>query len=206
MVGMASVDVVVGAGFFTNDRAAHLAAAEATSVRVLSLAPNHAFAHLMLGNVLIRTNRAVAECERALALDRNLAEAHGLIGDAKLFLGRGAETEAHMREAFRLSPHHIFAFRWLMMVGFAKLQLTADAQAVHWFRRSIEANRNYPLAALALLGSLDQAKAAATAGLTLDSSFTIRRFRDGAQGDNPTYLAKRERLYQGMRMAGIRES
>ena len=48
------------------------------------------------------------------------------------------------------------------MVGFAKLQLNADAEAVAWFRRSLEANRNYPIAhfglaaALALLGSLDR--------------------------------------------------
>jgi hypothetical protein len=82
----------------------------------------------------------------------------------------------------------------------AKMQLREDAEAVGRFLRSIEANRNYPLAhfwlanALALLGSLDQARAAANAGLALDPSFTIRRFRDGGPSDNPTFLAKRERL------------
>ena len=70
-----------------------------------------------------------------------------------------------------------------MFVGLAKLQLGADAEAVVWLRRSIEANRNYPVAhfhlaaALALLGSLDEARAAAQAGLALNPSFTIRRFR-----------------------------
>ena len=106
-------------------------------------------------------------------------------------------------EALRLSPRDIYAFRWLLYVGFAKLQLDADAEAVAWFRRSIEANRNYPLthfglaAALALLGSLDEARAAAKAGLALDPSFTIRRFRVGASSDNPTYLAGRERICRG---------
>jgi tetratricopeptide (TPR) repeat protein len=153
----------------------------------------------------------VAECEWALALDRNLADAHAYIGDAKLFLGCGVETEAHMNEAFRLSPLDIFAFRWLMMLGFAKLQLRADAEALRWFRRSIEANRNYPLthfglaATLALLGSLDDARAAAKAGLALQPSFTIRRLRNGAPSDNPTYLARRERLFEGMRLAGVPE-
>jgi hypothetical protein len=126
-------------------------------------------------------------------------------------MGRGAETEAHINEALRLSPRDIFAFRWRMVVGFAKLQLTADAEAVGWFLHSIDANRNHSLAhfghaaALALLGSLDQARAAAKAGLALDPTFTIRRFRDGASSDNPTYLAKRERIFQGMRMAGVPE-
>jgi len=91
------------------------------------------------------------------------------------------------------------------------LHISADAEALGWLRRSIEANRNYTLAhfwlaaALALLGSLDEASASARAGLALDPSFTVRRYRDGAFSDNPTYLAKRERIYQGMRMAGIPE-
>ena len=49
MVGLADVDHVVGAGFMTDDRAAHLAAAEAALIKALSLAPNHALAHLTLG-------------------------------------------------------------------------------------------------------------------------------------------------------------
>jgi tetratricopeptide (TPR) repeat protein len=143
----------------------------------------------------------MAELERALALDRNLACAHAHIGKAKWCLGRGAETEAHVSEAFRLSPRDIFAFEWLMQIGFAKLQLTADAEAVSWFRRSIEANRNYPIthfglaAALALLGSLNEATAAAKAGLALDPNFTIRRIK-GSWG---------MRLVEGLRIAGVPE-
>src|SRR5262249_13602356 len=146
----------------------------------------------------MNTNRAaqgIAECERALALDRNLARAHAQIGFAKCLMGRAAETEAHILAALRLSPRDIYAFNWLVAAGVAKLQLKADAEAVSWFLRSIEANRNHPhahfslAAALALLGSLDEARAAARAGLALDPSFTIRRFRDGASSDNPTYLA-----------------
>ena len=214
MAWMAVVDVLVGTSYMSDDRAALLAAAEATLIKMLSLAPNHAFAHLMLGNLLIHTNRAaqgMAECERALALDRNLAEAHGQIGDAKYFMGRGAEVEAHINEALRLSPRDIFAFRWLMIVGFAKLQLAADAEAVGWFLRSIEANRNYPLphfglaATLSLLGELDHASAAATAGLATNTSFTIRRYRDHAASDTPIFLAGRERIYEGLRLAGVPE-
>jgi hypothetical protein len=158
------------------------------------------------------TNRAaqgLAECERALVLDRNLADAHGFLGLGKYFLGRGAETEAHVCEATRLSPRDVFAFRWFLTAGFAKLQLCNDAEAANWLLRSIEANRNYPIAHtslaadLALLGSLDQARAVAKTGLALDPTFTIRRFRDGASTDNPTYLAGRERICEGMRLAGV---
>jgi TolB-like protein len=214
MIWIATVDTVVAGSYMSDDRAALLAAAEATLIRGLSLAPNHAFAHVMLAAVLVSTNRAalcIAECERALALDRNLAEAHYQIALAKCCMGRGAETEAHMNEAFRLSPRDIFAHRWLAIVGLSKLHVSADAEALGWLRRSIEANRNYTLAhfwlaaALALLGSLDEASASAKAGLALDPTFTVRRYQDGVFSDNPTYLAKRERIYHGMRLAGIPE-
>ena len=126
-------------------------------------------------------------------------------------MGQGAETEAHVNEALRISPRDISAHRWLAIVGISKLQIFADAEALGWLRRSIELNRNYPLAhfwlatALALLGWPGQASAAAKAGLSLDPTFTVRRFRDGAPSDNPIFLERRKRVYEGMRLAGIPE-
>jgi TolB-like protein/Flp pilus assembly protein TadD len=214
MVGLARVDQNLGASLMTDDRSAHLAAAETTITKVLSLAPKHASAHAILGAVQIFTKRAaqsIAEFEQALALDRNLARAHALIGLAKLFLGRGEEAEPHVNEAFRLSPCDTFAPEWLIYVGLAKAQLGVDAEAVSWMRRGLDANRNYSMAhfhlgaALARLGELEQARTAVQAGLALDPRFTIRRFRANAPSDNPIYLAGRERLAEGMRLAGVPE-
>src|SRR5262249_40889405 len=92
------------------------------------------------------------------------------------FLGHAEETEAHVYEALRLSPRDIFAYRWMMIVGIAKVQVNADTEAVAWLRRSIDANRNFPLAhfhlaaALALLGSLDEARAAAQVAVCTENS------------------------------------
>jgi tetratricopeptide (TPR) repeat protein len=214
VVGLASVDAQRGAFFLADDRSAHLAAAKSTLTRVLSLAPNHAMGHYLTGLVEVFSNRAtegIAECERALALDRNLAIAHGLIGGAKYFSGRGEETEAYIHQAFRLSPFDTNAYAWLAWAGNAKSQLGADEEAAVWYRRGIEANRNFAAGhfflagALGLLARLDDARAAAQAGLLIDPSFTIRRFRLGASSDNPTYLAGRERLCEGMRHAGVPE-
>jgi tetratricopeptide (TPR) repeat protein len=155
--------------------------------------------------------QGIAKCEQALVLDRNFATAHAFIGHAKHHLGRAAETEAHVNEALRLSPRDTYAGYWMVWVGFAKLQLSADAEAVTWLRRGLESNHNYPLghfhlaAALALLGSQSEARAASQAGLALDPTFTMRRYRAGASSDNPIYLAGRERLYEGMRIAGVPE-
>jgi TolB-like protein/class 3 adenylate cyclase/Tfp pilus assembly protein PilF len=214
MVGLARVDQNLGASLMTDDRSARLAAAETTITKVLSLAPKHVSAHAILGAVQIFTKRAaqsIAEFEQALALDRNLARAHALMGLAKLFLGRGEETEPHVNEAFRLSPRDTFAPEWLVYVGLAKVQLGADAEAVVWLRRGLDANRNYSLAhfqlaaAFARLGKLDEAWAAVNSGLALDPRFTIRRLRANAPSDNPIYLAGRERLVEGMRLAGVPE-
>jgi TolB-like protein/class 3 adenylate cyclase len=212
LIGMASVDAQRGAYFLADDRTARLAAAEGALSKVLSLAPNHAIAHYLLGLVQIFSNRAaqgIAQCDHALALDRNLAVAHGLIGFAKYVSGRSEETETHVRQALRLSPRDTSAYLWLGWVGVAKSQLGADEEAVAWHRRAIEANRNFAgthfflAAALGLLGRLDEGRAAAQAGLALDPTFTIRRFRAGVSTDNATYLAGRERMYDGMRKTGV---
>ena len=214
LVGTATVDTLCGSNFMTDDPAASLAAAEATLTKMLSLAPNHAWARCLMGAVQISTNRAaqgIAECERALALDRNLANAHGIIGLAKYLIGRGEETETHVHEALRLSPGDTFVYFWMTFAGVAKLQLGRDEEAVFWFRRGIETNQNFPpahfylAAALAHLGQLDEAQAAVKAGLALDPAFTLSRFRAGAASDNQTYLEQRERVIEGMREAGALE-
>ena len=80
----------------------------------------------------------------------------------------------------------------------AKIHLGSYEQAAAWFRRAIEANRNYPIphfllaAALAQLGRLDEARSAVKAGLALNPTFAISRARAAwtAMSDDPTYLAR----------------
>ena len=214
LIGMGQCDSYIGGGLFSSDRGARLASAEAALSKALSLAPNNPMAHLYMGHLQIFTNRAVqgiAELERALALDRNLAAAHGAIGLGKYTIGRGNETEVHIQEALRLSPLDAQANLWIAFSGFAKLYMGEDEEAKHRLCRSIDANRNFPVAffflgaALARLGRLEEARDAVTAGLAIDPSFSIRRHRAGAMSDNPTYMAQRERIYEAMRKAGVPE-
>jgi tetratricopeptide (TPR) repeat protein len=193
LVGTAWANVQTASFLVSDSRTARLAA-ETAALKALSLAPNHPEANRVLGVVQISTNR-VAEGIARCALDRNLAGAQGSIGCAKYFTGQGVETEAHIKEALRLSPRDVSANVWMMFVGIAKLWLGADADAVAWLRRSVEANRNHPIAhfylaaALAHLGELGEASDAARAGLELHPSFTISRFRASAACNHPAYLA-----------------
>ena len=214
LVGVAAVDSAVAVLFASDDRAARLAAAETALNEALSIAPESALAHLCLGVVQTWTNRApqgVRECERALELDPNLANAHGQLGAAKVQLGQAEDTEAHVLNALRLNPHDTLAYQWCSIAGRAKLYLGKEEQAIAWLRRSIEINRNYPIshfflaAALARLGRLPEARSEARTGLTVNPTFTISRFRASAPTDNPTAAAGLERIIDGLRKAGVPE-
>jgi TolB-like protein/class 3 adenylate cyclase/Tfp pilus assembly protein PilF len=216
LVGSATADALEGASPFVADPTVAFAAAEAKLTKALSSVPDHARGHMYLGFIDILTKRAargIAECEHALALDRNLASAHSIIGYGKIYIGRAEETEAHIVEALRLSPRDTRAYLWMTNAGDAKNQLGSYEQAVAWFRQAIDANRNHPLthfylaAALAQIGRLDEARSAVKAGLALNPTYAISRARAArsAMSDDPTFLAQLEPVFEGMRKAGVPE-
>ncbi|MEY9527350.1 TolB-like protein/class 3 adenylate cyclase/Tfp pilus assembly protein PilF [Bradyrhizobium japonicum] len=208
LIGMALVGI--GSRMVLGRRIAPLEDAQKAVIKVLSMYPQYAKAHLTLGMIHVLSKhptQGIAECKRALALDPNLAMAHASIGMAKYYSGRGEETEAHINQALGLSPRDTFAYVAMHYAGLAKLQIGADAEAAVWLSRSVETNRNsnshFALAAaLAQIGRLDDARAAVRAGLAVNPSFAIHH-RRVATNDNPTYLAGLERIFNGMRMAGV---
>src|SRR5271170_6445401 len=214
VVGMACADGQVATGYYVDDKAERLVSVEANLNRVLSQSPNNARAHYCMGRIEAMTKRGaqgIAECERALALNPNLASAHALIGLAKLFDGHPEETESHELEALRVSPHDTEANFWVAYMALAKLHLGAYEEALDLYRRSNELNPNYATgrfnmaATLVELGRLDEARAEVQAGLGLNPGFTVRRYRAGAQSDNPVFPKGRERIIEDMRKAGVSE-
>jgi tetratricopeptide (TPR) repeat protein len=129
----------------------------------------------------------IAEYEHALALDRNLVTAHASIGQGKIYIGRAEETEAYIAEALRLSPRDKLAYIWMSMVALAKLHLGSYEQAVTWFRRSKEVNRNYSsayfnmAAALAHLGRLDEGHSVSRSTQPIPSPASAPPGRRGAR-------------------------
>jgi tetratricopeptide (TPR) repeat protein len=126
LVGSGRADAIDGAALFSADPIEAFAAAEAKLTKALSTVPDHARGHMLLGFVEIITKRAaagIAECEHALALDRNLAGAHSFIGRGKINVGRAEETEVHVAEALRLSPRDTMAYTWMTYAGVASNQL-----------------------------------------------------------------------------------
>jgi TolB-like protein/DNA-binding winged helix-turn-helix (wHTH) protein len=216
LVALAGVDSIEGSSSFVDDPEAAFLAAETKLVRALASVPDNTRANMILGYVHIMTKRAaqgIAECAHALSLDRNLVQAHGFTGLGKIYIGRAEETDNHVLEALRLSPHDTAAYLWMNYAGAARNHLGRWDQAVAWFRRSIEANRNHPYshfrlaAALAHLDRIEEAHAGVEAGLALNPTFAISRARSDwtARSDDPTYLDQLEPIFEGMRRAGIPE-
>jgi TolB-like protein/class 3 adenylate cyclase/Flp pilus assembly protein TadD len=208
------IDTMDAGTLLSGDRAALFAAAETSLDQARALNPDHAFAHCAIGCHYVLTRRAergIAECERALALDPNLALAHAYIGMGKYVSGRNEEVEAHIMEAMRISPRDPRALAWGIIVGISFIAIGRNAQASRWLSRSLETNASSPIAhfwqaaALANLGRIEEARAAAQVGLQLNPSFTVARFRAAEVSDNPVYLAGRLRVFEGLRLAGVPE-
>ena len=219
-----NVDALVGSGcadfwevadWTSDERGLRLLTAEASLSKALALAPDNALAHLLLSSVKTYSNRPVqgiAEAERALALDPNLAAALTTIGLAKHFVGCPEETEGYVRQAVRLSPRDRLTFIWLAIVGASKLHVGAYEDAATWLTKSIAVNPNFAATRFLLaatFGQLDrtaEAIAEAQAALALNPGFTISRFRANPDCDNPVFLKQRHHVYDGLRKARVPEN
>jgi len=201
--------------YLSEDRGGQIRAAEPAAMKALALAPDSADAHVTYGTLLYAMRapeRALREFEFAIGLDRNLAVAHGYVGLMKFFLGRSHETRGHVEEAIRLSPRDPLLFHWHYVIGVADVYIVRVVRALESLRKSIEINPNWALshfvlaAAYALAGLLADAAEACAIARRLAPNFTVAKFRAQAVSDNPVYLTQRERLYEGLRLAGVPES
>jgi TolB-like protein len=201
--------------YVSDDREAQIRAAQAGAAKALAINPNTADVHVTCGTVLIAMRapeRALREFELAVSLDGNLALAHRYLGLMKFFLGRARETRPHILEAMRLSPRDPLLFHWHFLIGVADLYLGRGARALESLRKSVEINPNWALShfvlggALALKGQLAEAAEACAVACRLSPNFTIAKFRAEAVSNNRVYLAQRERLLEGLRLAGAPET
>ena len=215
LIGFANAHMwEVNMSYASDDRLAQIRAAETAAKQALALGPHCAKAHMTYGTVLYAMHapeRALREFEFAVGLDGNLAAAHAYLGLMKFSLGRARDTHAHVAEAMRLSPRDPLLFHWHFFIGVAELYLGRVAHGIESLRKSVEINPNWGLAqfvlagALALAGLFEEATEVRAVGQRLVPNFTIARFRAGAASDNPVYLAQREHMYRGLRLAGVPE-
>jgi TolB-like protein/Tfp pilus assembly protein PilF len=212
LLGLADAHIEEVVVFASDKRAEQIAAADRVVSRALMVAPDSAAVRFSRGTVLFAMrvpDQALREFDFAISLDRNFAKAHVYTGLMNIYLGRAEETEAHVARAIRLSPRDPFLSQWHFIGGLADLYLGKNIRAVNDLRQSVQLNPNWHIShfvlagALALAGLRAEAMATCAVARHLHPTFTVGKFRAEAIGDNPIYLAQRERLCEGLRIAGV---
>jgi adenylate cyclase len=188
----------------------------------LAIDPTFAAAHNLKAWMLTsetRFDEAIAERERALALDPASAGAMQGLGWDYLLLGQFEKGLEIFDKAIRLSPrdpelHFVYAGE-----SWAYFALTRYDRAMDWARRAIAVNPRFQhshahlVAALALSGREAEAREALQSYLALPSSERLRTIaawkRHYAQSINsntdPRVLESYERETEGLRKAGMPE-
>ena len=149
------------------DPQADLKRADELASRALVIDANSSATHFAKGQVLKAERRfddAIAEYERALALDPNAANAVAALGSTYALLGQHEKVIEFMDKAIRLSPHDPDLFFWNSTKSAAYFALQQYDQAIESARRSIAINPNYPFphgilaSALASTGHFSEAR------------------------------------------------
>jgi adenylate cyclase len=155
---------------------------------------------------------AVVEGERSLALNPSFIDAYYNLCAANNFLGRPDRALQLADKAIRLSPRDPSLRTLYHIKGWAFFMKQQDAQAVEWLWRAEGSTVITELmlaSALALTGRNAEARETLKRYATLSgvSTTTIAQLRKQqlSLADNPTWVAYNERLFEGLREAGMPE-
>jgi TolB-like protein len=203
------------------DRKADLDRADELVSKALALDPNFAYGHHFKAHILqlqARPAEAVAENERALAVDPSLADGYESLGTDYHYLGQFQKSLEFYDKAIRLSPHDSALFFWYGEKASVYFALKQYDQAVEWARRSIAFNGNFAfahatlVAALALSSHEAEAREAlqtylappATGPSTIAVWNAYNSQVTSPQSD-PRYVEYWDRIIEGLRKAGMPE-
>jgi adenylate cyclase len=200
----------------STDPRADLKRADELASRAIAVDANNPFGHLAKGNVLKverRFDDAIAEFERALALDPNIAEAYGALSHVYVDIGQYEKAIEFFDKAIRLSPQNQQLAVWYMGKGHAYFGLQQYDQAIEWARRSIAINPNFSsalgtlAAALALTGHDAEARDAEQRRATLSKVKNVAALKALAPppSADPRVRASFDRAIEGLRKAGMPE-
>jgi tetratricopeptide (TPR) repeat protein len=204
----------------SGDPKGDLARADELVSKTLALDPDWTFPHDLKGTILrfqARYPEAVAEHERALALSPSNVDAAADLGWDHIFFGHFDKGLEYFDKAIRASPHDPSLASWYGGKAWANFGLKRYDQSIDWARQAIAINPNYVqyihsvlVAALALTGHDAEAREALQRYLALPSTGpfkTIAAWKAyySAQGGDPPRVEANERVYDGLRKAGMPE-
>ena len=199
---------------WSDDPAAQLQAAEEAAARALECGPTTPEAHFARASMFFaqrKLERALQAYATVIELGHGWPMAYARMGILNALLGRPEETRQLVEKAIRLSPRDGNLGEWYQHIGAAAFMMDQLREAILWLRRSTEANPNLGInySLLAAVCSLDgrdeEARLALSECLRTRPTMTLSKLRASPFSTHPTYLAWRERFYEGLRKAGLPE-
>jgi tetratricopeptide (TPR) repeat protein len=169
------------------------------------------FAHFALGRVQTLQGdfeTAIAELEKAIDLNPNLALAYYGLGFALTWSGRAREALPYFHKAIRQSPHDPALWSFETMTGFAHILLGEFAEAVEWLRKAARHPNSlfWPNLNLAVAfveqEEWDKARAAMDAELELQPDLSVTAVAAMLGSLHPDW---KDRYLDGLRKAGLPE-
>ena len=204
----------------SGDPKGDLERADKLESKALALDPDLTWPHQIRGAILrfqARYQEAVAEHERALALDPSNVGAAGDLGFDYGMHGLFDKSLEYFDKAILGSPHDPGLAAWYGGKAVANFGLKNYDQAIELARQAIAINPNYVqfvhatlVAALALTGHDAEAGEALQRYLALPSTGQLKTIAAwkayySAQGGGPPRVEMNERTYDGLRKAGMPE-
>jgi adenylate cyclase len=195
----------------SDDPAKTLESAHANARKAVDLDPRDAEAHTILGMVALfmrRHDAAERQLERAVALNPNLALAFMLGGGFWALSGEPEKAHAYLKEALRLNPRDPINYWVYAFFGLAEFSAGRYDEAIAWARKAVQIYPDFPsahrllTASHALLGHMDEARAALQPLFRIVPDSSIARTRAGAPWKKPE---DGERWLDALRRAGMPE-
>lgn len=154
---------------------------------------------------------ALPYLEAAHTKDPNSTPILRNLGWCTLFLGEPAQAITHLEQSLLLDPRGQGRGSVFGTTGVANLYLGNFDEAIRLSRiccvqlPDVAFPRFALASACALAGRSDEAQDALQEFQSLRPGVGISHLRAETLSDNPKYLALRERLYEGLRLAGMTE-
>jgi DNA-binding winged helix-turn-helix (wHTH) protein/TolB-like protein len=192
-----------------------LGEAEPKISRAAKLAPTDPGVHVLRCAYLRAVNNdaeAIAECERAVGLQRNYPLAHGELGRAVIETGDTGRAVRHLQEALRLSPDDRYAPAWSYWAGMAEAHAGNYEKALAWLHQARGAKRDYPnplvwfAIAYAGLGEWDKARSYLEQHRANFPKFSMTGWRVPFPHSNAAVTEQRLRLEGLLRQLGTPET
>ena len=165
-------------------------------------------------NLQSRREEAIVEAERSLALNPSFMDAYGALCSANLALARPDQCLELMDKAIRLSPRDPYLWLFFFFREYSYFMKGQYDQSIYWARRGVAITPQVEMlldlsSALALTGHQAEAHEMLKRYLALGNVHTKTiaqlRIQLSWRADNPAQVEYFERLFAGLRKAGMPE-